>query len=212
MKNQSLKSTYLPPCVRTDSMKKASISHVESNVVGEDSASRSLSEPLGATNIALNHYRLAPGEGFPGGLHAHMDQEEIFVVLEGEATFETLDGEVTVGEREAIRFAPGEFQSGKNNSNSELTVVALGAPRGTDNIQIPVMCPNCEHDTLRLQRRDDELTFVCPNCDAEHIPQNCPECSHSDLRVTLDETVHVVVVCQNCDAEFENPPLQSQVD
>ena len=135
-------------------MEKVSISNAESHVVGEDSASRRLSEPLGATNIALNHYRLAPGEGFPGGLHAHMDQEGVFV-LEGEATFETLDGEVTVGEREAIRFAPGEFQSGKNNSNSELTAVAMGAPPGTDNIQIPVMCPNCEHDTLRFQMRDD---------------------------------------------------------
>lgn len=141
-----------------------------------------------------------------------MVQEEIFVVLVGEATFETSDGEVTVGEREAIRSSPGEFQSGKNNSNSELTAVAVGAPRGTDDIQIPVMCPNCEHDTLRFQMRGDELTFVCPDCAAEHVPQNCPACSHSNLRVILNETDHVVVVCQNCDAEFEKPPLQSQLD
>lgn len=193
-------------------MQKVAISNVEPHVVGEDSARRGLSEPLGATNIALNHYRLAPGEGFPGGLHAHMDQEEVFAVLKGEATFETLGGEVTVGEREAIRFPPGEFQSGKNTSDSELTVVAIGAPRDTEDIRIPVPCPNCEHNTLCIQMRDDQLMFICPDCDAEHVPRNCPECSYSDLRVTLAETTHTVVVCQRCGATFENPPLQSQLD
>lgn len=189
-------------------MEKVAISSVDPHVVGEDSARRGLSEPLGTADIALNHYRLAPGEGFPGGLHAHMDQEEVFVVLKGEATFETLDGEIAVGEGEAIRFSPGEFQSGKNNSDSELTAVAMGAPRGTDDIRIPVACPDCEGDALRFQMRDDELSFVCPDCDAEHVPQNCPECGHSDLRVTLNETTHTVVVCHRCGAEFEDPPLR----
>ena len=192
-------------------MKKVVINNVEAHAVGEDSARRGLSEPLETTDIALNHYRLAPGEGLPGGVHAHMDQEEVFVVLNGEATFETLDGEVTVGEREAIRFSPGEFQSGKNNADRELIAVAMGGPRDSEDIRIPVACPDCEHDTLRFQTRD-ELTFVCPDCDAEHVPRNCPECGAPDLRVTLDETTHTVVVCQGCGAEFETPPLQSELD
>ena len=190
-------------------MEKVDIRNVAAHAVAEDSARRGLSEPLETTDIALNHYRLAPGEGFPGGLHAHMDQEEVFVVLNGEATFETLDGEVTVGEREAIRFSPGEFQSGKNNADRELVVVAIGGPRDTEDIRIPVACPDCEHDTLRFQTRDDELTFVCPDCDAEHVPRNCPECGSPDLHITLDETTHTVVVCQGCGVEFETPPLQS---
>lgn len=190
-------------------MEKVAISNVEAHSVGEDSARRGLSEPLETINIVLNHYRIAPDEGFPGGLHAHMDQEEVFVVLKGEATFETLDGEVTVREREAIRFSPGEFQSGKNNSERDLIAVAMGAPRDTEDIRIPAACPDCEHDTLRFQMRDDELTFVCPDCNAEHVPRDCPACGNPDLRVTLDETTHTVVVCQGCGAEFENPPLQS---
>lgn len=79
-----------------------------------------------------------------------MDQEEIFVVIDGEATFETLECEVTVGKCEAIRFAPGEFQSGKNESDGELTVLAMGAPRDTEDIRIPADCPECQHDDLRL--------------------------------------------------------------
>lgn len=190
-------------------MEKVAISDVPARAVAEDSARRELSELLKTTSIALNHYRIAPGEGLPGGLHAHMDQEEVFIVLDGEATFETLDGEVTVGEREAIRFSPGEFQSGRNNADRELIAVAMGGPRDTEDIRIPVACPDCEHDALRFQTRDDDLTFVCPDCETEHVPRNCPACGDPDLRVTLDETTHTVVVCQGCGAEFENPPLQS---
>jgi hypothetical protein len=60
---------------------------------------------VGTEHVAINHYQVPAGEGLPSGLHAHYDQEEVFVVLAGEATFETLrEGEVTVGARAAIRF------------------------------------------------------------------------------------------------------------
>lgn len=60
-----------------------------------------LSDQLGATGSAINAYRLSPGERFADGLHAHMDQEEVFVVITGEAAFQTLEGAVHVaaGER-----------------------------------------------------------------------------------------------------------------
>jgi uncharacterized cupin superfamily protein len=58
-----------------------------SNALGDERLYR-LSAALDATSVAINRYRLAPGEEFPGGLHAHADQEEVFVVLEGEATFD----------------------------------------------------------------------------------------------------------------------------
>jgi uncharacterized cupin superfamily protein len=124
-------------------MKQILIDSVEPSVRENDIKRRDLSDPLGTTDVAINHYRLAPGERFPGGLHTHMDQEEVFFVLEGEATYETIDGEVTVREGEAIRFAPGEFQSGKNASDRELVVCAMGAPRDSEDIRIPVRCPEC---------------------------------------------------------------------
>ncbi|MFC6768822.1 cupin domain-containing protein [Natrinema soli] len=190
-----------------DHMEKATISEVESFVFGEESTRRGLSEHLGATELALNQYRLAPGDGLPGGLHTHIDQEEVFVVLDGTATFETMNGKVTVDEAEAIRFGPGEFQSGKNEADSELVMLALGAPRDTDDIRIPVDCPDCNHETLRLNF-SDKMTFICPGCNGEHIPRNCLNCGHEDLRVTLGEGTQTVVICQNCETEFERPPLQ----
>ncbi|WP_227353120.1 cupin domain-containing protein [Haladaptatus salinisoli] len=201
-------------------MKKVAIDDVESNAAGNDGDRRKLSEPLGTTGVALNHYRLPPGERLPGGLHAHADQEEVFVVVEGEATFETYaprsgdsandvssgeGGEVTVGAGEAIRFAPGEFQSGGNESDDELVVLALGAPRDSEDVRIPVDCPECAHDGVRLETGDAVPAFVCPNCGAERVPQGCPECGR-ELRVTIGET-GTVVVCSDCGAAFEKPPL-----
>jgi hypothetical protein len=139
-----------------------------------------------------------------------MDQEEVFIVLEGTATFETMDGPVTVDQGEAIRFAPGEFQSGKNEGDNDLVLLALGAPRNTEDVRIPVDCPDCHHQSLRLEYADGALSFVCPGCEAEHIPRSCPECGHADLRVTLDDTSRTVVVCQTCDSVFDSPPLRDK--
>jgi uncharacterized cupin superfamily protein len=198
-------------------MDHVTIDDLEPDALGEESDRRRLSDPLGTTDVAINHYRLGPGTGFPAGLHAHMDQEEVFLVLDGEATFETIDGdstfetidgEVTVRSGEAIRFAPGEFQSGRNASESELTAVAIGAPRDSEDVRIPVDCPDCGHDNLRLETGGDSLTFVCPGCGTEHVPQDCPGCGSPDLRVTLGERTRTVVVCQDCGAEFEHPPLR----
>jgi uncharacterized cupin superfamily protein len=45
-----------------------------------------LGDALGTEHVAANRYRLSPGDGFPGGPHAHSDQEEVSVVLAGAAT------------------------------------------------------------------------------------------------------------------------------
>ena len=148
-------------------MEKVSIGDVEPNAFGSDIDRRGLSDPLETTDFALNRYRLDPGERFSGGMHAHMDQEEVFVIVEGEATFETMDGEVTVGEAEVIRFAPGEFQSGKNDSDGEVVAFAMGAPRDSEDVRIPQNCPECGHDNVRAIPGDDGFDLQCPECGAE---------------------------------------------
>jgi uncharacterized cupin superfamily protein len=188
-------------------MEKVTISEIELAAFGEGSTRCRLSDRLGITEFALNHYRIAPGDRLPGGLHTHMDQEELFFVLDGTAIFETMDGRVTVMKSEAVRFDLGEFHSGKNETDSELVLLALGAPRDTNDIRIPVDCPDCNHETLRLDF-GEKLTFVCPDCSCEYIPRNCPDCGHDDLRVALGNKTRPVVVCQNCESEFEHPPLQ----
>lgn len=198
-------------------METLSVEAVEPVTVGEDSEMRGLSDPLGTTAVGLNRYRLAPDEALPAGLHAHVDQEEVFVVLEGILTFETLvptggereAGEVTVEAGTAIRFAPGEFQSGRNSADGETVAYALGAPRETEDVRIPLACPECAHDDLQLNFGGDDLTLVCPDCSAEQVPQGCPRCAH-ELRATLGDGNQVVVACTDCGAEFEEPPFADE--
>lgn len=148
-------------------MERVSIDDVEPNAVGSDIDRRGLSDPLGTSDVAINRYRLDPGERLTGAMHAHMDQEEVFVVVGGEATFETMDGEVSVEKDEAIRFAPGEYQSGRNAGEEELVVVAIGAPRDSEDIRVPQECQDCGHENMRAIPGEDGIELRCPECGAE---------------------------------------------
>ena len=132
---------------------------------------RVLTDPLNTSDRAISHYVLEPGQRFSGSVHTHVDQEEVFVVLEGEATFDTEEGTVTVGENEAIRFAPGEFQTGWHDSEGVVVAIALGAPRDSTDIRLShivgygdVSCPDCGHDSMRVTQDDSESDLVCPEC------------------------------------------------
>jgi len=111
----------------------------------DDADRASLSEELGTAAVAINRYRLRPGEGLPGGLHTHLDQEEVFVVLDGTVRFETLAEPAVVDAGEAVRFAPGEYQTGANDGDSTAVVLAIGAPNGSDELWVPLDCPGCDH-------------------------------------------------------------------
>lgn len=142
---------------------------VDPTAMGSDIDRRGLSDPLGTSDPSINRYHLEPGEGFSGGMHAHIDQEEVFNVVECEATFETMDGAVTVGPDEAVRFAPGEFQTGSNESDDALLAIAPGAPRDSQDVHVPQDCPDCDQENMRaMPAGDDEgFTLVCPECGAE---------------------------------------------
>jgi mannose-6-phosphate isomerase-like protein (cupin superfamily) len=170
-------------------------------------ACRRLGEGLETAHVAVNHYRVPPGGGLPGGLHAHADQEEAFVVLAGTATFETLDGRVTVESGEAIGFAPGEFQSGVNERDAPLVVLALGAPAGSADVRLPFACPNCGYDSIRLGV-EDHPTFGCPDCGAEFVPAPCPTCGSDELHATTDDENEPVVACRACGAVVDRPPME----
>ena len=148
-------------------MEKVSVGDAEPNAFGSDIDRRGLSAPLGTTDLALNRSRLDPGERFSGEMHAHVDREEVFGLVEGEATFETVDGEVTVGEAEVIRFAPEGFQSGKNGGDGEVVAFAMGAPRDSEDVRIPQNCPECDHDDVRATPGADGFDLECPDCGVE---------------------------------------------
>lgn len=187
-----------------------------------------LSEALDTNDVAAVQYHLPPGAQFPSGLHAHADQSETFLVLTGSVVFETVTSgrehtppppehtpppgatvrslprdqqchrEVTVTAGEAVRFDPGEFQTGHNAADSPASVLAVGAPRETDDVRFPQSCPECDHPTVRLDTAGG-LEFDCPNCRATHSPRSCPACEDSQMQFRLDES-SVVVRCRSCQA------------
>lgn len=135
------------------------------------------------------YYELESGESFSGGLHWHYDQEEVFYVLSGTATFdtrETVDAQtktVTLTAGEAIRFAPGEFQYGYNDSDERLIALALAAPQ-------------TEHDWEQL-----EWLTRCRTCDEEVI---------HDVQLTDNRTI--VATCRQCRKEITTGRSYSDSD
>jgi mannose-6-phosphate isomerase-like protein (cupin superfamily) len=177
--DRELRGIFLIRPLERASMEKVSIHDVEPSTWDPENRThdrRGLTEPLNTSDVSIVHYVLEPGERFSESVHAHMDQEEVFVVVEGEATFALRDegDEVTVGENEAIRFAPGEFQSGKNDSDETVVAFGLGAPRHTEDVRISriptldesVECPECGRGDMRIPAEEDS-GLVCPDCGAE---------------------------------------------
>ncbi|QSG04305.1 cupin domain-containing protein [Natranaeroarchaeum sulfidigenes] len=156
-------------------MEKVRIDDVENELspLGVHSVRKPVSDTLGTTDFAMNYFELESGESFSGGLHAHHDQEEVFYIEAGVATFDVgLDREpVEVGAGELIRFPPGEFQEGYNDGDERVIGWALGAPGAThdwDALQSRLYCPACEAETTQETRLvDDEFQFTCTECGAE---------------------------------------------
>ena len=134
--------------------------------LGPAAVKRSLSRALGTTDVACNYYELAPGDAFAFGYHRHDDQEEVFVVLEGTATFETEGGPVEVAEGEAVRFAPGEYQRGVNEGDERVRALALGAPKDAETTEILRACPTCGERTPQAIEPTDDRDALVTRCEA----------------------------------------------
>lgn len=127
-----------------------------------------LSDALGAEGVALNYYERAPGESIGYCYHRHHEQEEIFYVVSGTVTFETEEGDVSVGPNELIRFAPGEWQQGTNRGDERCVVLALGAPREQGPTDLRRECPECgERTPATSEWTGNEAVFYCEVCGTE---------------------------------------------
>jgi mannose-6-phosphate isomerase-like protein (cupin superfamily) len=148
-------------------MERVRLADVE-NALGPAAVKRRLTGPLGAADIAINYYELAPGDAFGFAYHRHAEQEEVFVVESGTVTFETEDGPVEVGADEAVRFGPGEFQRGVNRGDERVRAVAIGAPQETGGTEMRRDCDGCGERTVqRIEWADDREALVtrCEDCD-----------------------------------------------
>ena len=149
-------------------MKKVALAETGIGAGTDPRVFRSLSDPLATDGVAINYFERAPGESVGDCYHRHHEQEEVFVVLAGTATFDTEDGDVVVGTGECVRFAPGEWQQGWNRSEGRLAVLALGAPRETGPTDLRRDCPSCgERTPATVEERADGVVFYCESCGAE---------------------------------------------
>ena len=150
-------------------MKKVRIAEVRS-WLGPADVKRPLTDALGATDVSLNYFELAPDDSFAFGYHAHADQEEVFYVQSGTVTFETEDGEAEVGSGEVVRFAPGEYQRGINLGDDRVVALALGAPQEGGDLDMRRECPDCgERTSNDIERAEDGdgLVTRCEDCGGE---------------------------------------------
>ncbi len=150
-------------------MEKVTIEDVENRMSAAD-VRRGLSDDLGTSDMAINYFELAPGDSFAFGYHAHVDQEEVFYVQSGTATFETENGDVAVAGGEIIRFAPGEFQRGVNEGDERVIALALGAPRESELDEMRRECADCGErtpNTIEMTDSGEELVTYCLDCGAE---------------------------------------------
>jgi len=147
-------------------MEKASVDSIENQSRSSD-VRKLMTDPLGLDDLSLNYFELEPGESFSGGMHTHMNQEEIFFVIDGTATFQTPDDEVEVGEKEAVRFAPGEYQEGKNEGDDRVRALALGAPQDQGETRTLFPCGECGAEYHTVDVSGEGITLTCPDCGNE---------------------------------------------
>ena len=155
-------------------MRKVRVEEVKhAGFAGDPSTVRHLiSDELGTSDVAIVYYELKPGDSFAGVMHCHHDQEEVFCVLSGTATFETMNGQRTVGAGEVIRFGPGEFQNGHNRSNECVRALVLAAPKSghdVERMELFTECETCGERTIYEVRSADEmvLRIQCRHCGTE---------------------------------------------
>ena len=146
-------------------MKRVKIDEIE-RVLSSATVQRPLSDALGTTDVSINYYELSPGESFAYGYHAHETQEEVFIVHSGTVDFETESGFVSVTSGEAIRFAPGEHQQGRNTGSDVAVAVAIGTPQASGELRLQTECQTCNERTpSKLDRLNDEsMITLCRQC------------------------------------------------
>lgn len=152
---------------------------------------KEVDEALGIEAFGFNVYTARPGERLPWGYHSHTDHEELVYVIEGrlavetpatrngdesedtaDRTDESRDGILCVRAGEALFVPPGAPQCARAVGKKPAQVIAIGAPKSTDDAVIAEYCPACEATTDRTHEAietDDEPVYVlsCAECGTE---------------------------------------------
>ena len=89
-----------------------------------------LSDPAGLSKMAINRFRVEPGEQLPLAYHYHDEQEEAFYVVSGRLNVETPDGTYELGAGDLFAVDPGSPQRAyaPEDADGPADVLAVGAP------------------------------------------------------------------------------------
>ena len=105
--------------------------------------------------MTLRIHCYAPGIG-ENALHAHMNEDHIFIVLDGTAVFSGLEGEIArLTKHQAIVLPKGCFYQFSNCGKEPLVMARLGANKERDDWRIA-------SDGTRIPGRTHEQGYVEP--------------------------------------------------
>lgn len=87
---------------------------------------RAATKPLALERGALSYQRVPPGHRFPYG-HTHVEQEEVYVVVQGSGRMKLDDEVVELRAWDAVRVPPGTWR-GYEAGPDGLELIVFGAP------------------------------------------------------------------------------------
>lgn len=113
---------------------------------------------------------------------------------------ETLDGREQVAAGEAVRFESGEYHGARNEHDAPVTLFAIGAPRDSEAVRIPLDCPDCGWTGLRPGVSEEKPALGCPECFGES-DATCPTCGSDAMYATVPASHdHPKGFCQDCES------------
>ena len=86
-----------------------------------------LAKQLGAENLGMRLWRLAPGQA--STKHRHLRQEELYVLLEGTGRVRVDDELLTLAPLDALRVGPDSARQVFNDTDAEALWLVAGAPQ-----------------------------------------------------------------------------------
>jgi mannose-6-phosphate isomerase-like protein (cupin superfamily) len=98
---------------------------VPTQPVSEQLSKQPLTDDLGLTEMRGNVWTLAEGTMMK---HAHLQQEELYFVLDGTAEIEADGATFKLGERDALAVSPGVTHQVANTGFGPLTFLVIGSP------------------------------------------------------------------------------------
>ena len=92
---------------------------------------------LGAEAFGFNVVDIEPGGQIPAHNHAQDNQEEVFIILDGQATIVTGDQEHDAPAGTFCRFAPEVNRTVRNTSDANVRALLIGVPVDSGYVRMP---------------------------------------------------------------------------